>query len=366
MHRIFGNFTTRSHYFPGLLLLLFTLSFLTSHAQTYRVPLVPKGASGWGYADLQGNLIVDPVYRFCAGYSEEGIGYVSKKGNYQKGKLFDLDGKPIPCEEQINPDITESFVITGIEGFYAGLLVIHKNHKWGAIDGNGNLVIPIIYDDLTQFECGYAIAKKSGNYYILNTKGEGKLLSPDLKIAHTAHFSEGLVPFEVKGQKWGFMDTLGNVVIEPQYMTVGYFKGGLSWVRTMQNKIGYINTVGEMVIEPQFIAAYEFDPESGLAMVKQNIDWVYVDTSGTILEFNASDKPYSFSEGLAIGRRGDYVGFINNQGEWAIEPVYEVAYGFQNGFAPVRIKGKWGLINTQGEWVLEPIYKNIGHVAVIY
>jgi len=94
-------------------------------------------------------------------------------------------------------------------------------------------------------------------------------------------FSEGLSPIEIGG-KFGFVNTKGELVIKPQYLSVGYFKNGLAWVRVSSGKIGFINKIGEMKIEPKFIAASEFGGE--MARVKTSNGWTYININGEIID----------------------------------------------------------------------------------
>ncbi len=55
--------------------------------------------------------------------------------------------------------------------FLCGLLVVELDDKYGAIDRDGNEVIPLIYDSLLPFDEGYAFAVKDGKGCMLDTKG---------------------------------------------------------------------------------------------------------------------------------------------------------------------------------------------------
>jgi len=46
------------------------------------------------------------------------------------------------------------------------------------------------------------------------------------------------------------------------------------------------------------------------------------------------------------------MGFINNKGEWVIEPSYDKVRAFVNGLAPVAKDKKWGYIDTTGKVVI--------------
>ena len=87
-------------------------------------------------------------------------------------------------------------------------------------------------------------------------------------------------------QKWGFINTAGEVVIEIKYDDAGSFGEGLAPVQVGE-EWGYINADGEMVIEPQFEDACPF--HEGRAMVHgfdDNDDWGYhhINTRGEFVD----------------------------------------------------------------------------------
>ena len=350
--------------------LLFTGFFLlnlfcyTAHSQIYRVSVVPQGTNKCGYVNLKGEFIVEALYPNCFPFTEEGTALTTNK-KYSKFHLFDRMGNEIIPETKIKIYVGEW---SGIPSVYSGgILRIKQNRKWGGLNNDGKLSVSTIYDELTDFNGGYALGKRHKVYYVVDKNGK-EIPIEGHQIIYIKHFTEGLAPIEVKGQKYGFVDTLGKVVIAPQFKTVGYFSGGYAWARTKSNTIGFINKKGEWVVEPQFAVVNNFDKESGMAMVKKkahDVQYGYIDTTGTIQYFKETQKTYGFSEGLAIGKKDYKFGYLNNKGEWVIEPQFDQARKFINGFAAVKIDGRWGLINKEGNYILQPDYKSIGDVAVI-
>ena len=85
------------------------------------------------------------------------------------------------------------------------------------------------------------------------------------------------------------------------------------------------------------------------------------------------DHAWLFSEGLAAVEKDGKLGFINKEGRYAIEPIFDyhleeasagdvVDFVFHDGYCPmVAAPGKHGLINKKGEWVVEPDYSYINN-----
>ena len=120
------------------------------------------------------------------------------------------------------------------------------------------------------------------------------------------------------------------------------------------DKLGYINQVGEIVIKPQFDAAEPFS--EGWAFVH-----IGISKSGSI---NREGKFFRgvnyFSEGLSPVLIGGKYGYINQVGEIVIEPQFGVAGHFSEGLSPVKIGGKYGYINQVGEIVIKPQFDDAG------
>ena len=86
--------------------------------------------------------------------------------------------------------------------------------------------------------------------------------------------------------KYGFVDTTGQVKIKPQFDWVGDFAEGLCVVRNDNGELGsgkngYIDTTGKLVIDLKFRYAGKF--ENGKAKVQIDEDFVFIDKTGNII-----------------------------------------------------------------------------------
>jgi WG containing repeat len=71
----------------------------------------------------------------------------------------------------------------------------------------------------------------------------------------TFHFSEGLAAVLING-KWGYIDTSGKIVIELRDLTDAEdFHHGLASVTTKDGKYGYIDKSGKYVWKPTSLYA---------------------------------------------------------------------------------------------------------------
>ena len=153
------------------------------------------------------------------------------------------------------------------------------------------------------------------------------------------------------GDKWGFADSTGKMVIDPIFdLTWGFSEGpeGLAAV-LIDSKWGYINPVGEVVIKPQFDTISDF--LNGLATVKIGDKKGYINKAGEIVIEPQFDEAWSFSEGLARVKIGRKWGYIDRTGEMVIKPQFDYAQSFSKGLAMVQNKGSWRYIDKNGQYI---------------
>ena len=124
---------------------------------------------------------------------------------------------------------------------------------------------------------------------------------------------------------------------------------GLRWIRK-EGKFGFADTSGQIVIDPQYDAVGAFS--EGLAPVRMGGEWGYLDTANNILIHPSFEEVGHFSEGLAPFRKDGKWGFIDREGNVVVDPQFRYAYGFDNGVAVV-LKGMT-YYNTDRAGTLSP------------
>lgn len=191
--------------------------------------------------------------------------------------------------------------------------------------------------------------------------------------AQTQH--SGLYPVKVMGKsirgkysgdKWGFINEKGQIVIKPQFDEVGYsalahfgedtFSEGFAPVK-LNGKFGYIDKTGRIVILPRFDFVGKFS--EGLAGVKIGDKVGFIDSKGKVVIGYRFSSGGPFSEGLAgVTNIGGMAGYINHAGKFVIRPAYYLAYDFSEGIAKVEIgdrsESKTGYIDKSGKYIVEP------------
>lgn len=184
---------------------------------------------------------------------------------------------------------------------------------------------------------------------------------------------------EPTGEKFGFINEKGEMVIPAQYYMAYHFSGGVAGVVTMDNKVQFINNKGEVVFT--LPAGYNCDPylSNGGRRFWCDIDHGMYDENFNVIIpalFHLRLGPMS-KEGLAYFMKTDGEGFYNRKGEVVLynpydsitrqpEQFYYEEDGFHEGRAIVRSRRHldyYGAINTRGELVMDTIYRNLIYVG---
>jgi hypothetical protein len=344
-----------------LLELFFCLSIGLLQSQILPIHVKPVGSKNWKFANMNGEVIVNSDYAVSYPFSEDGIAVV---GYPRKDVYILLNRNGEEIQNQL-----KGYFLKDIMGFVnsacfsSGLLVVRMKEKWGCVDTSGNLAIPMKYEELSLFSNGYGVGRIGKNFFIVKSNGNETLIK-EKNIYNIKQFKENLAPYIALDKLIGFIDTTGKSVIPARFLSVGYFCNGLAWAANSDGKIGFINNSGEWVVQPLFSGAKDFDKKSGLARVKKDEKWVYVNEKGEIISFNISEITDDFNEGLSRGKTGYSFGFYNNKGEWIIQPQFEGTRNFKNGYAAAKANGLWGIIDKTGNWVIKPSFIGIKDVEI--
>lgn len=249
--------------------------------------------------------------------------------------------------------------------------------KWlvGPVGRETGFVSGVMVDGLAPF---FILEEQQFTY--IDEKGQFPFAA---SFSQAYPFSEGLAAVLVDGQ-WGYIDTTGAYVIEPQFGGdhIGSFSDGLAFVGEELTDLGpvrtwvYINKQGEKVLGP-YSAAYAFI--DGMAGVVEPGDGDtrrqgFIDKTGKFvleLEYSkevAQTPAGSPTQGLFPVRDikkqfdggGCATGFMNEKGEWVIEPQFCEVSVFQDGLARVSTgtgaERLYGYIDKTGKLVVDAQY----------
>lgn len=186
----------------------------------------------WYVMDVDGNLSGNKYGYIGSFYN----GVAAAQNDEGKWVLINKEAEPVSKE-------FDSIVIDD-HGFCskAGVVFVENNGKFQLVDLEGNAVSDMEFDEVSSFQLDEPAAVKVDD-------------------------------------KWGFVSSKGEIIIEPQFEDAMSFSNGLAAVK-QDGKWGYINSEGEFKIPPQFEGAMPFS-EAGTAPVKNGYYWELIKVYST-------------------------------------------------------------------------------------
>ncbi|WP_439504301.1 WG repeat-containing protein [Sediminibacterium sp.] len=197
-----------------------------------------------------------------------------------------------------------------------GLFVVEYNGKWGAVDRNDKTIIPFEYESLGYLDdAGMILATQSSLSGFIDQSG--KVIVP-LTFYNLFPYQENFARFIDKASgKYGVIDRKGNIIVQPKYNDIGFFKNGLAIISNYHyqtgkgediiTKRGYIDTTGKEFIPLTFTIATDFE-KRGLAFVQDSVGDAYIDRSGKRIQLKITQpitKLGMFNHGFARIELGD-------------------------------------------------------------
>lgn len=249
--------------------------------------------------------------------------------------------------------VKKDFDVVAVADYYGEL------DKVGYIDKEGDFVIEPKFDDAKDFYEGLAPAKLDGKWGYIDKTGEF-VIHPQFDRADI--FSSGVAAVEVD-DKWGYIDKTGEFIILPsQDKPTRFVEGLASFVSEENGKVGYKDTTGNFVIEPEYDYVDRYFVE-GYAFVSKDISDIFssrgfIDREGNFTSMEVESLGWTawFSEGLyPICKEGNELwGYIDNTGEYIIEPKFSKCSVFSEGFADVIFPdGDNGYIDRDGNVIVK-------------
>lgn len=114
------------------------------------------------------------------------------------------------------------------------LLLVSKNGKYGYVNQNGKVIIPLEYDFLSRFNSGLALAEKNNEEFYIDKKNNILKLQNDYDDLRLFYDGMALVK---KNDKYGYVDATGKEVIPCEYdfSLVTHFNEGVTVLKKIIN-----------------------------------------------------------------------------------------------------------------------------------
>ena len=239
--------------------------------------------------------------------------------------------------------------------------VIQKDGKYGLIDYQGELVLPIEYRYIGQgggFSYEYLIADDGSNSYTTY------MIDPDGNLQAGYPDGGGAMPIYYWYQN--------------DYIVFSY-DGGLIPKDSPEAQWYYHPTINQRSWDESTVLPvqelFSVDTSKGYRPVLKSEFYGLLDIESSTMKsdfvYEQFDQHNGFSSGLLGVKKDGKWGFVNEDGEPVIDHLYDpyerntygdYVYGAINDYIIVTQNGLWGLIDTQGNIVLEVTYENISQV----
>ncbi|HEY9259459.1 WG repeat-containing protein [Chitinophaga sp.] len=261
--------------------------------------LTKDGKSGnYGFTDGSGAFVIPATYKKLSQLNPYFFANEDYNGYYYY--RLDTGRRQLVKVDYVVKELTSQLATVNKEG---------AANAMGVMDGNGNMIIPMGYDDiyLDPVEPILFANKTDADkpYEGINTlyTCSGQLLSPDSYYTAGGTFHSGLLLVIDHARKIYFIDNKGKKAIDLNgYVDAEPFSDGLARVRVTDGKYGFINTSGKLVIPCIYTDASTTFSE-GIAMVRRDnkgdAESGLINTKNeTVLPFRKASSTYESGAGV--------------------------------------------------------------------
>ena len=241
-----------------------------------------------------------------------------------------------------------------VSDFFNGRAAVLKNNKWGYINEKGEAVIPFSFDRALDFTGEIAPVLVGRKWGYIDLSGRW-IVSPQFQAA--GEVSNGFARILL----WNRIRCSGGTYTNRNAPIYAYHLPTLITSLTIgcfpeNRRYGFIDTAGKFVVQPNLFDAEDFS--DGLAPFttknKSGYKYGFVDASGVAIIAPQFEDVQNFSEGLAAAQLNGKYGYIDKSGKWVIKPKFDFGGPFSEGLARIVIDGKTGYIDKNARMVIAP------------
>ena len=288
-----------------------SINITVKAASTVRLPFISKGKVG--YMDETGRVAIKPQFKYF--YSE-----------------------------------MYSMMMAG-EFYNNRAQVYTSSGKTRYIDTNGKYINNYTYDYGFDFSENMAVAYRNGKFRFINTAGKEVFST---KYTVNGCFRNGLVMYKHNG-KSGYMDKTGKIVIKAQYADAKSFYNGYALVELTNGQTAIIDKKGKNKTEGYKLGYYLNNHSYNQPIVSEGMFALYgegyvfadINNPSKIKIYNKIGSSLAgfdgvgiFTSGLAPVKTDGKWGYIDKKGKMVIKPTYDFAGNFEGNYSTVH-KGNY-------------------------
>lgn len=240
----------------------------------------------WGFVNNKFEIVIPPVFTTVLNFNDNGL---ARASNEQHSGFINQKGEWVYKFDKS--------IMTYHMPFYEDYAVVKSNSgKFGFINRKGKLKVDTIYNRLSNYFDGYAIAMKNLTWGFLKKRKWIPL--PDYE---EIKYGANNLFLAKKNGKWGIIDVKNKIVIPFVFDELSADHSFLYFKK--QNKWGVMNYSFKTIIEPQYeqIQGYGYD----LFTVKKNRKWGFVNINNEVI------IPFIFDSALIFTPYGRSIVGVN-------------------------------------------------------
>lgn len=189
---------------------------------------------------------------------------------------------------------------------------------------------------------------------------------PVMFLMGSLAFGQELLPRQNKETGlFGYVDAENRFVIAPQFDYAMRFEGDYAVV-SKGNRYGYIDRQGKLVLKTKYYKVGGYSEGYFRVQEKKGGPWTFLNVEGKRAISASYLYAGGFHDGMAVFAKHDkkgktVYGYIDKRGVVVVKPVYDYAFDFVDGYGKVirgitEVQPLYGYVDTKGEAVVPCVY----------
>lgn len=251
----------------------------------------------------------------------------------------------------------------GLSFISEGFGIAYAQNTWSVIDQKGKAFFVASLDSLMPVgninEGVFKVASKEGYGYFLTVSGEEMLKLDQRKFHWTAsEFNDERLVVSLENGDFGILNRSGKLLYQTGKYRIDNYSEKVARAYNSEETC-YLNHQGELLY--CFRGRGLTFSEGGFFLKDRN-ETKFINKDGSIRFYlETVQDMYSFSEGLAMIKKEELWGYIDKHGKVSIPNRYSSAHSFHHDLAFVREQGTdlWSIIDKKGSIVVDKKIKDM-------
>lgn len=329
----------------------------------------------YGYINYKGRQILDIMYTNIKRITELKDDNLIYLITYNNGKAGVLKNGQTLIENEY-----ENIEFDSVNNIF----VLQKNAKQGVYDLEGNMILPIQYENIT-FAGKYLNANKDGKLLVFDVTGT---LQNEDSYKSLDTVADGKYSITInRSNQYGVIDSNKTNILENKYSYIEYTFDNY-FIVSLEGKSGVLDANNNIIIpvEKDIIQnirgtnmiqvidsatnTSEFYNKKMEKVATQNDARIYIKdnyievASANNIEYfdfdgnkQEANKIFNGNKIFAKQQDGKW-GYVDKDGNTVVEFKYEMATNINEyGFGAIKLNGKWGVIDKDANIIKEPTYE---------